>query len=452
MRYTRPLAAVALLALGACSGLGNPNPPGSTAVSAAARTRHFTSASPIQHVVFIVQENRSFNNFFMGFPGAKTANFGLDLNGNKVALHSQDLATYWDIDHSSYAFFSACNGTGQLPGTKCQMNGWNDEQAGYGAPKNFAYAYVPQSQIAPYWSMAQQYVLADHMFASNLDGSFIAHQYAVAAYASSAVNYPTEQWGCEGNNSDVIGTLTKERTQGPSVSVCFKNATIASEADAAGVSWHFYAGSINGDGALWSSYQADNAIYNGPDWNADVINPPSKFLSDLSGGYLANITWITPTYENSDHAGFDAKGGPAWVTSVVNAIGESKFWKSTAIFIMWDDPGGWFDPLKPPFKDYDGLGFRVPLIVISPYARRGYVTHKQYETASVLRFMEDNFGLGQLAPSDTRANDPAGDALIYTQQPRKFKPIEGSKPNAYWIEQDRRSTVHSPPKAMIGSD
>ena len=388
----------------------------------------------------------------MGFPGAKTASVGYDQNGNQITLHSQSLATYWDIDHSSYAFFAACNGTGRLPGMKCRMNGWNAEQAGYGAPKNFAYAYVPQSQIAPYWSMAQQYVLADRMFASNLDGSFIAHQYAVAAYASSAVDYPTGPWGCSGQYNDVVATLTKQRTLGPTIPACFNNSTIASEADAAGVSWRFYAGSINGDGGLWNAYQADKPIYNGPDWNSNVISPPSKFLSDIGAGSLANITWITPTYEDSDHAGFDAKGGPAWVASVVNAVGESKFWKSTAIFLMWDDPGGWFDPVKPPFKDYDGLGFRVPLIVISAYSPRGYVTHKQYETASVLRFMEDNFGLGHLAPSDTRANDPVGDALIYTRTPRKFKPITGSKPNAYWIEQDRNSRVHSPPKAMIGDD
>lgn len=448
MTHRPTLAAAALLALGACSGLGNPNPLGPAAVRFAARP----NASPIHHAVFIIQENRSFNNFFMGFPGADTQNYGYDQSGTKIKLHSQQLATYWDIDHSSTAFFYACNGTGKLPGTKCRMNGWNNEQAGFGAPKNFAYAYVPKSQIAPYWAMAKQYVLADHMFASNLDGSFIAHQYAVAAFASHGVDYPTEQWGCEGNYTDVVGTLTKARTQGPEISVCFKNPTIASEADAAGISWRFYTGSVNGDGGLWSAYQADSAIYNGPDWNTHVIDPPSQFLTDISHGTLADITWITPTYEDSDHAGFEAKGGPAWVASVVDAVGKSKFWKSTAIFLMWDDPGGWFDPVKPPFKDYDGLGFRVPLIVISPYAKQGYVTHKEYETASVLRFMEDTFGLGQLAPSDTRASDPAGDALDYAQTPRTFTPIQGSKPNAYWIERDRRSTVHGPPKAMIGSD
>ncbi len=88
---------------------------------------------------------------------------------------------------------------------------------------------------------------------------------------------------------------------------------------------------------------------------------------------------------------------------------------------MWDDWGGWFDPVKPVFEDYDGLGFRVPLLIVSPYARQGYVTHKQYETSSVLRFIEDTFGLPQMAASDKRAHDPAGDAFNFNQQPRAIQ-------------------------------
>ena len=185
--------------------------------------------------------------------------------------------------------------------------------------------------------MARQYVLADNLFQSNLDGSFVAHQYMVAAYASHTVDGPNSAWGCEGGKGDTIPTLTAQRTYGRRVPVCFNNPSIASEADAAGVSWRFYTGSLYGDGGIWSAYQALKPIFRGPDWNADVINPPAQFLTDVAAGTLAGITWITPTYENSDHAGLNASGGPAWVASVVNAIGTSKYWDSTAIFIMWDD-------------------------------------------------------------------------------------------------------------------
>ena len=454
MHWKRIMPLAVAFAVAACNGNGSlSNVPGTGAPQALRRERRPAAPSPITHVVFIVQENRTFNNLFMGYPGATTQNYGYDTKGHKIKLHAQDLAQPWDIDHYSSDFFAACDAKkGKLPGTHCKMDGWNNELAGFQAPKYAPYAYVPENQVDPYWKMARQYVLADEMFASNLDASFIAHQYIVAAYASRAVDSPYGAWGCEGAPGDTIPTLTAQRTHGPSIRPCFGNPTIGREADAAGVSWRFYAGSINGDGGLWSSYQADRKIYHSPDWKNDVINPPSQFLTDIAAGKLANVTWITPTYENSDHAGVNSSTGPAWVASLVDAVGTSPYWNSTAIFIMWDDWGGWFDPVKPVYEDYDGLGFRVPLLVISPYARQSYVTHVQYETSSVLRYIEDNFGLPPLAASDARANDPATDAFDYGQQPRKFKNFAGSKPNAYWIERDRTPRRYGKPQSFIGDD
>ncbi len=439
-------ALAAALALVACSAGGSV----STSSGVTPQAGHRTGSSPIQHVVFIIQENRSFNNLFLGYPGATTQGYGYDTKGNKISLQPIDLATEWDIDHADTDFFAACDGTGKLPGTQCKMDGWNNEQTTLHVPPNAPYAYVPRSEIRPYWDMARQYVLADGMFSSNIDASFVAHQYAVAAYASHTVNGPAGPWGCEGGSNDTVPRLTARRTAGSRVVTCFDNPSIGSEADAAGVSWRFYAGNIYGDGGLWSSYQAVKPIFDGPDWNADVVNPPSQFLTDIAGGTLAGITWITPTYGTSDHGGMSASKGPAWVASVVNAIGTSPYWNSTAIFLMWDDWGGWFDPVAPPFEDYDGLGFRVPMIVISPYAKRGYVTHAQYETASVVRYMEDNFGLAQMAAADARAADPAGDALDYNQKPRAFKKIAGSLPAWYWTRLDRATQWRRKPATGLG--
>ena len=389
---------------------------------------------------------------FLNYPGATTQSYGFDTNGKKIRLHKTGLSTSWDISHNSKSFFEDCDGRGKLPGTDCRLDGWNEQNAGYGHPSNFAYAYVPEREIDPYWKMAQQYVLADQMFASNLDGSFIAHQYSVAAYADRAVDNPAGPWGCEGGKGDTIAQLTKKRTAGKRILTCFDIPSIATVADRTGFSWRFYTGGIYSDGGLWSAFQAESKIYNGPDWNDDVINPPAQFLTDVGNGELANVTWITPTYETSDHPGLLARQGPAWVASLVNAIGTSPFWNSTAIFIMWDDWGGWFDPVAPVYEDYDGLGFRVPLIMISPYAKTGYVTHVQYETASVLRFIEDNFGLAPLAHSDARANDPAGDAFDYTQKPRKFKKFGGGRSKAYWLGRQRDLGRRATPAAIIGDD
>jgi phospholipase C len=411
--------------------------------------------SPIKHVVFVVQENRSFNNLFMGYPGATTAKYGYDRYGHKIALQPISLTAQWDIDHSFAAFVTACDGQGKLPGTDCKMDGWNGETLdGINPPKNAPYGYVPRNEIKPYWTMAKRYVLADDTFASNLDGSFTAHQYAVAAFADHTVNVPATDWGCEGGKTDTTATLTPKRLKGRRIVTCFGFPTIASEADAAGVSWRFYAPAIADFGGIWSSYQADRPIYDGPDWATDVVNPPSQFITDVGNGTLADVTWITPTYATSDHPGFNSKEGPAWVASVVDAVGQSKFWNSTAIFVLWDDWGGWFDPVKPVYEDYDGLGFRIPLIVISPYAKEGSVTHVQYETASVLRFIEDTVGLGQLATSDARANDPAADPTTFDfkQKPRAFQAIPGAQPPAYWREVERRFASHADSIRMIGDD
>jgi phospholipase C len=448
----RVAVAAALCILAACSSSNGFMAGGTSRSVNLSEAPH--TATPIQHVVFIIQENRSFNNLFMGFPGATTATFGYDKSGTKIDLQPINLSTAWDVGHDAQASFTDCDGQGSLPDTDCKMDGWNQE-GGYGSyPSNAAYSYVKKSQIAPYWTMAKQYVLADETFSSNLDGSFIAHQYTVAAYASHAVNFPAGIWGCAGGSGDRLPTLKKNRTFGPLIEACFQNPTIASEADAAGVTWRSYAGPVDGDGNLWNAYQADAPIYYGSDWKADVISPPSQFLSDVAAGTLANVTWITPTFETSDHPGMSASEGPSWVTSIVDAVGTSKFWNSTAIFVIWDDWGGMFDPVPPVYEDYDGLGFRIPLIVISPYAKNGSVTHTQYETASVLRFIEDNFGLARLNKADARATDPASDATVFNfqQRPRKFKQIGGSKPAAYWLHEQLRTERRQVPKTILGDD
>jgi phospholipase C len=128
--------------------------------------------------------------------------------------------------------------------------------------------------------------------------------------------------------------------------------------------------------------------------------------------------------------------GPSWVAALVNAVGESKFWDTTAIFVQWDDWGGLYDHVAPQHKDYDGLGFRVPLLVISPYAKQDYVSHKEYETASVLRFAEDLFGLNQLAAADARALSPAGDCFNFSRRPRQFIAIKAPKGRDFFLRQN----------------
>ncbi len=461
MRCNWPLGLAALaLFLSACNGNGNlagttPTlpaaniPPAADSgpahppqIGAMTRARRSSASGKIKHVIIIVQENRSFNNLFYGFPGATTATYGYNSSNQKITLQPVGLETTWDLDHSSGSFFAACNGTGSFPGTDCQMNGFNNEYVGCGhggqpqCPNpNPPYSYVPHTETKPYFDMGKQYVLADQMYASNFDASsFISHQYIISGQAESAVNYPYGAWGCPGGSGDLIGKVTQQRQLSGTEVVCWDPTTLGDELDGAKIPWGFYTATINGDGNIWSAYQAIKHIYYGPDWNKDIITPQTQFFNDVSNGNLRPVSWITPTCENSDHAGCGSNTGPQWVASLVNAVGQSQYWNNTAIFIFWDDYGGWYDPEPPALMDYDGLGLRIPMLIVSAYAKKDHVSHTHYEHGSILRFVENLFGLGQLAASDARATPP-DDAFNFNKPPRKFKVIPTTLGKDYFMHQ-----------------
>jgi phospholipase C len=424
-------------ALGGCS-LGSQGALPYMRSSNAIRVLDGTGAGKIQHIVYIVQENRSFNNLFYGYPGAYTVTEGKDSKGQTIKLKPSRLGADYDIDHSVQAMTEACNGTGKLPGTDCRMNGF-DKEFSFGDFKNSQYVYVPHDQSKPYFDMAHEGALADRMFQSQLDESFVAHQYVIAAQAAWSADLPGGYWGCENHEAAEVAMISAQRVVGGYQKACFDYQTLGDELDKAKLSWRFYASQYgsasSGNGGTWSSYQAIKHIYEGPDWKKDVISPNWKFITDVRKGELADFTWITPVCDDSDHTNCPHDYGPSWVSALVNTVGESKFWSSTAIFIQWDDWGGLYDPVAPEYKDRDSLGFRVPLIMLSPYVRHNHVSHVHYETASVLRFAEDLYGLGQLAAADTRANSPAGDCFDFSQKPAKFIPIKAPLPPKFFMHQ-----------------
>ncbi|MBV8375323.1 MAG: hypothetical protein JO302_07405, partial [Candidatus Eremiobacteraeota bacterium] len=323
----------------------------------------------------------------------------------------------------------------------------------YGGPADFAYAYVPRDETAPYWTMARRYVLADRMFPMEFGPSYTAHLSLIAANTDinpspiAEVDAPdTLKWGCEappGARSFTLDQQRRERFNGPFP--CFDDfPTIADRLDDAGVSWKYYAAPLRGIGEVWSEFSSVRSVYYGADWK-NVISPQSRILRDIENGSLADVSWVTPDWKDSDHTGSGYDRGPSWVTSVVDAIGESPYWKSTAVFVLWDDWGGWYDDAPPPQLDFRGLGIRVPCIVISPYARKGggvdggYVSHTQYEFGSILKFVEQAFGLPPIGPpargfTDTRAASLL-DAFDFTQSPRAFVPIAARYPASAFLNE-----------------
>jgi phospholipase C len=384
----------------------------------------------IKHVVVIIQENRSFENFFAGYPGADAPMLG-SADGKRVRLHEisfigPDLPHDWRPAVLSWDH-------GKMDG----FYRFSDSSVG---GKDQAYAYVAPSLIAPYWAMARQYVLADHMFPTEFGPSFTAHLTLIAGTddvtrQKAEVNFtdgaPDD---CDSPSGTKSSTVDERRHvsyfTGPFP--CFTQfRTMAETLDDAHVSWKFYATKLLNAG-FWEPFEAIKYVREGPDWNKDIIVPQTRILTDPGHGKLASVTWVTPSGQDSDHPGWRSPLGPSWVAAVVNAVGESRYWKDSAIIILWDDWGGWYDNAPPPQLDFRGLGIRVPCLIVSPYAKHGYVSHTQYEYGSILKFIEQAFNLPPLGPTwdgytDTRANSLV-DSFDFTQKPRTFVPLHAPYP------------------------
>jgi len=403
-----------------------------------------TVGNYIKHIVIIVQENHSFDNLFATFPGADGTKTGKMSTGKTVKLAKTNLFSPKLFENSNLAFtVDYDNG---------KMDGWNKVYVGSKPCPKCAYAYVDPTQIAPYWTMAQQYALADHMFTTEASGSFTGHQDLIRGSTAinsttSLIDFPSRgPWGCDAPAGATVPELLsngKYVQSGPfPCSSAFAPSgtydTLRDLLDGASLTWKYYTPALfNGGlaGAYWDAFDAIAPVRNGSEWKTNIVSPEKKVLSDASKGKLASVSWVIPDGINSDHSGFgNSDKGPSWVASVVNAIGQGSDWNSTAIIILWDDWGGWYDHVAPPQLDYAGLGFRVPMIVVSPYAKQGYISSTQYEFGSVIKFVEEAYGLGSLGTTDQRANS-IDDMFNFSAKPRAFKPIDAKYSRSFFEHQ-----------------
>lgn len=432
-----PLCAFALFAmLAACGGSSST---GGTApflpLPAPNRGKYFT------HIVIVIQENRTFDNLFATFPGADGARLGKTHDGTR-RLRAGNL--YSSIDpHNRYSYWTRdCDA--DRTGT-CRMDGFDTVPIG-ATPGTYVYQYVNPAQIKPYWDMARQYVLADHFFQSQGSGSFTAHQDLIrggsgVSPAQSLIDLPTSlPWGCDAPAGTVTSLITPdnhyELDRGPFP--CFTYRTLRDLLDGAKTSWRYYSPDVeqNYGGDVWDAFDAIKAVRYGPEWAINQATPETKVFTDVDRNTLPGVAWVVPDSNNSDHAGKGKDTGPSWVAQIVNSIGESPAWSTTAIFILWDDWGGWYDHVAPPGpRRSGGLGFRVPLIVVSPFARTGYVSHNAYEFGSIVRFVEDNWILGRLGTTDRTSTGFANDFFDFSQKPRTFHPIEAPYSKEFFIHQ-----------------
>lgn len=376
-----------------------------------APTATITAGDPIQHIVILMKENRSFDNYFGTFPGADGATTGITSSGHVVRLlHTPD-RTLLDINHAGDAAKVAVNNG--------RMNGFNRLAGAWQDGKDMALSQLREQDIPNYWAYARAYTLDDHFFSTINGPSFPNHLALIASGSNNTVDNPVfntyHAWGCDSGKYTRVRQVNPTTNQAKMVFPCFNLTTLPDLLQAKGVSWKYYAPTQNQSGYIWSSLDAIRHIRYSPIWQTNV-QPPDQFLKDVKAGNLPEVSWITSNENVSEHPPYSACEGENWTVSMLNTLMKSPEWANTVVFLTWDDFGGFYDHVPPPRLDYISYGPRVPMIVISPFAQQHAVVHKRYDFESVIKYIEDKFGLGRMGVYDTKANSIA-DELSLTGTP-----------------------------------
>jgi phospholipase C len=396
-----------------------------------------SSPNKIQHVVVVFQENRTPDNLFHGLPNADIANSGVNSLGQTIPLQPIPLANRYDLGHRHNDFLRMYD-NGKMDGAD-KVSGCNPNQAG--CPPNPQFQYVNPSDVAPYFQLAQQYTFGDRMFQTNQGPSFPAHQFIISgtsAPTATSTLFAAENTnlgaGCTATPAAWVWMIDASGAESSKMYPCFEHPTLTDLLDSAGKSWKYYtpsnAGIWVGPNAIQHICAPANSVCTGPDWVNNVVLNNTQVLTDISSGRLPAVSWVIPTGQASDHPGNNNGTGPSWVASIVNAIGGSSYWSNTAVIITWDDWGGWYDHVPPPKVIEDRTswgsgyvyGFRVPLIIVSPYVKAGYVSHVTHDFGSILKFIEQIFSLPSLGYADAAADD-LSDCFNFGQTPLQFHSI-----------------------------
>jgi phospholipase C/archaellum component FlaF (FlaF/FlaG flagellin family) len=369
----------------------------------------------IQHFVFIVKENRTFDNMFGTYPGAIAATTGSISTGEVIPLaHAPDVYPR-DIGHG-WQHTPLVEDGGRMDkfdliqqdiGQPCNLNG-----------DFLCYTQLQQSDIPNYFAYANNFVLADQAFSSMSGASFPNHLYTVAATSGGVIGNPAnseDSWGCDAAPNITAPALDSQGFL-TNLYPCFDFTTLTDVLDLSGISWKYYAPAAGESGYVWSTLNAINHIRNTSLWTQNVV-APSQFLSDAVNGTLPAVSWIVPDGGSSEHLPRSSCQGENWTVQQINAVMQGPQWNSTAIVVVWDDFGGLYDHVYPPQLDTYGLGLRVPLLIISPYAKKGYISHTIYDFSSMLKLVETRFNLAPLTERDANANDML-DSFDFTQQPQ----------------------------------
>jgi phospholipase C len=459
--------------------------------------------SKIQHVVIIFQENRTPDNLFQGLciapygsPSACATNAGPtqyeiqasnwlnnQVSGGVTQPGVIDLGTTgsnpdnYDLSHAHSAFTDMCDlnasGACQMDGAALIPTSCTAGAVNCPPPANPGFMYVNPADVQPYLTMAQQYTFADHMFQTNQGPSMPAHQFIISGTSAPAagsnlfeaenplgVKNADNNTGCTAPAAEYVEQIDPAGVESP-IYPCFEHQTLTDLLNTANISWRYYAplaGSIwTGPNAIQHMCGPNAAPPNatactGSDWTNNVVLATTQnsapVLTDIMNGNLATVSWVIPNGLESDHALSNDGSGPSYVASIVNAIGNSAYWSNTAIILTWDDWGGWYDHVAPQVLGGSNCtqwgcgyvyGFRVPMIVISPYAKPAYISKVTHDFGSILKFLETTYNLPSLGYADAPADD-LSDCFNFNQTPLSFQTINAPLKANYFMNDKRPPT------------
>ena len=448
-----------------------------------------------QHIIVVFQENRTPDNLFHGLctaPFGSSSSCSTHPTGSQYNIQTSNwldntsstkttnpgtvaLNNAYDLSHIHKGFTAMCD---KNSAGACRMDGAAGVTcSGTCVSKpQFKYVSNTNSILSPYLTLATQYGWANYMFQTNQGPSFPAHQFIFGGTSAPSADDDANGifamdnvhqvapgayavHGCIALEGSYVTLITPD-SQNQRIFPCFEHATLSDLLDTAGVSWKYYTPSTT---SLWT---APNSIQHicvpdastggtctGSDFTKNVVINPSHVLTDIANCNLPGVSWVIPDGKNSDHAQSNTGGGPSWVASVVNAVGNNPkcangelYWNNTAIVITWDDWGGWYDHEPPTILpgvqgDYQ-YGFRVPLIVVSAYTQAAYVNNNRMDFGTILRFIEKNFGItrGSLNFADARTT---GDLALFfklNQAPRIFQTIPATLSADFFIHDTSPAT------------
>jgi phospholipase C len=409
----------------------------------------------IKHVIVIQQENRSFDSYFGTFPGVN----GIPMRDGQPSVCVNDPATgqcvapYVDhADVNGGGPHNVANATADINGGK--MDGFiaqaESGRKGCSDPTDPACSnsatpdvmgYHTESDIPNYWTYAKDFVLQDQMFEPNASWSLPSHLFLVSEWSASCTQHDNPST-CRND----IGALRAQNARPPDIPPIYGGATRDTPIYAwtdltyllhkANVSWGYYL--VTGTEpdcendadetcapvkqssttpGIWNPLPFFDTVK--ADGQLGNIQSADKFFAAAKDGSLPAVSWVVPSAEVSEHPPSPVSFGQSYVTSLVNAVMQGPDWSSTAIFLAWDDWGGFYDHVPPPTVDQNGYGLRVPGMVISAYAKQGYVDHQTLSFDAYDKFIEDDFLSGQrIDPASDGRPDPRPDV-------RETQPILG---------------------------